>query len=44
MKRSSKADLRRIDLGSVSTSTRGGVSGTLEDIGLFRPAIQVEDR
>lgn len=35
---------RRVELGRISKSTRGSVYGTLEEIGLFRPAIQLEDR
>ena len=35
---------RRVELGRVSTSTRGGVYGTIEPVGLFQPAIGLEDR
>lgn len=35
---------RRIALGRVSTSTRGGVYGTIEPVGLFRQAIELGDR
>ena len=44
MKRSSKTGLRHVELGRVSTSTCGGVYGTIETAGLFRPVIQLEDR
>ncbi len=35
---------RRVELGRVSTSTQGGVYGTIEPAGLFRTAIQLEDQ
>ena len=44
MKRSSKTGLRRVELGRVSTSTRGGVYGTIEPAGLFQPGIELEGR
>lgn len=32
---------RRVELGRVSTSTQGGVYGTIETAGLFRPSIEL---
>jgi hypothetical protein len=41
MKNGRKIDPRRIQLGRVSTSTRGGVYGTIEKAGLLQTAIQL---
>lgn len=42
MKKLSKAQNRRVKLGTVSEATLGGVRGVLEPIGLYTPSIRLD--